>query len=50
MLNLDQGSEMIIFKSILTPFEAWSIFWAVGAVSKIGLSLKPDHHKQICFA
>jgi hypothetical protein len=38
---------MIIFKSILTTFKMSSLFEASGAVSKIGLSLKPNHQKQI---
>ncbi len=38
-MNLDQGSEIIIFDSILTTFEVSSIFEAAGTVSKIGSSL-----------
>jgi hypothetical protein len=44
---LDQGSKMIIFQSILTAFEASSIFEATGVVGKICLSLKLNHHGQI---
>jgi hypothetical protein len=42
--NLDQGSIMIIFESILPTFEA------VGEVTKIGLGLKLNYHGQIEFA
>jgi hypothetical protein len=35
---------MIIFESTLTTFEASFIFEAAGAVSKIGSSLKSNHH------
>ncbi len=45
--DLDQGREMITFKSILTTFEASYIFEAAGVVSKIGLSLKLFHQIQI---
>jgi hypothetical protein len=39
---------MIIFESTLTTFEAGFIFFeAAGAVSKIGSSLKSNHHWQI---
>jgi hypothetical protein len=37
----------MIFESALTIFEASFIFEAAGAVSKIGLSLKSNHHWQI---
>jgi hypothetical protein len=46
--DLDQDIEMIIFGSILTIFEASSTLFVVGgALAKIGLSLKSDHHRQI---
>ena len=38
---------MIIFESILTTFEASVMFWGIGALVKIGLSLKPSHQKQV---
>ncbi len=38
---------MIIFGSILTTFDVSFIFKAAEAVSKIGSSLKSNHHKQI---
>ncbi len=41
------GSEMIIFKSILTTFEASFILKSNGAVTKIGSSLKSNQHWQI---
>ncbi len=34
-ISLDQGSEMIIFESILTTFIAASFLAAAGAVAKI---------------
>ncbi len=43
----NDGSEMINFDLILTTFEASFIFEAAGAVVKIGLSLKSNHHLQI---
>jgi hypothetical protein len=42
--ELDQGSEMIIFKSTLTTFNVSSIF---EAAVKNGLSLKSNQHRQI---
>jgi hypothetical protein len=45
--DLDQDSEMIIFESILTTFEASFIFEAAGAVAKIDSSLILNHYKQI---
>jgi hypothetical protein len=44
--DLDQGSEMIIFQSVLSSFEASSIFEASGAVATIDLSQKLNHHKH----
>ncbi len=42
------GSEMIIFESTLTTYEASSIFWgSYSAVAKISSSLKSNHHKHI---
>jgi hypothetical protein len=38
---------MIIFGSILTPFESNSILEVAQAVLKIGLSLNPNHHREI---
>ncbi len=38
---------MIILGLILTTFDVSLIFEAAGAVSKIGSSLKSNHHKQI---
>jgi hypothetical protein len=43
-MNLNLGTEIIIFESILTAFEAISIF---KAVAKIGSSLKSNHRRQI---
>ena len=37
---------MIIFESLLTTFEARSLFEAAGVVSKIDMSLKPNYHSQ----
>ncbi len=48
--DLDLGSEMIIFDSILTPFEASFIFEAPGTGAKISSSLKLKHQKQIQLA
>ncbi len=39
-LDLDWGSEMVIFESILTTFTASVVLEAAGAVTKIGSSLK----------
>jgi hypothetical protein len=36
--DLDQGSEMILFESILTTFIVSVVFEAAGEVAKIGLS------------
>ena len=47
VMDLDQQSEMIIFKSILTTFEESVIFEAAGAVVKVSLSSKPYHHMQV---
>ena len=44
--DLDWQSEMIIFKSILTTFEASIIFKAAGAVVEIDSSLKPNHRYE----
>jgi hypothetical protein len=44
--DLNQSSEMIIFESLLTTFEASFIFEAAGAVAKIGSRLK-SKPKQI---
>ncbi len=38
---------MNIFESILTTFKPSIVLEAAGAVVQIGLSLKPNHHKQI---
>ena len=38
---------MIIFESFLTTFEAGSIFEAAGAVTKIGSSIKSNHHNKV---
>ena len=46
-LNLGKHSKMIIFESLVTTFEACGTLEAAGAVSNIGLSLKPNHRKQI---
>jgi hypothetical protein len=48
--DLDQGSKMIIFESILTTFKASSVFEAAGTLLKIGLRLKLNHHRQIWLA
>ena len=45
--GLELRSEMVIFESLLTPFEARSIFEAAGALVKIGTSLKSSHHNQM---
>ena len=47
VIDLDEESETIIFKSFLTPFEVSIIFKATGAVVKIGSSLKPNQYKQV---
>ncbi len=47
IINFDQGSKTIIFKSILTAFVVSIILDAAGAVAKISSSLKLNHHKQI---
>jgi hypothetical protein len=39
--------KLLIFEPILTPFEATIVFDAAGAVLKIGLSVKPNHHREI---
>jgi hypothetical protein len=38
---------MIIFGAILTTFKLNIVLEAVGAVLKIGLSLKPNHYQKI---
>jgi hypothetical protein len=43
--DLDQGSEIIIFESILTTFIASVFLAAPGAVANIGLSLKSNHYQ-----
>jgi hypothetical protein len=45
--NLDQGSEMIIFESILTIFWHSSFLEATRVVAKICLRLKSSHYNQI---
>ena len=40
-------ARWLSFESFLTTFEASSIFEAVGAQAKIGLTLKPNHLNQI---
>jgi hypothetical protein len=45
--DLDQGSKIIIFVSILTTFKANIISEVTSAVAKVGLSSKSNHHKQI---
>ncbi len=45
--DLDKRRELIIFESILTPFEASIVFDTAGAVLKISLSLKQNHHWEI---
>ena len=39
-INLDKRTEMVIFRSVLTPFEVSSVFGAAGLVAKIGSSIK----------
>jgi hypothetical protein len=48
--DLDQGSKMNIFESILTTFIANLNFRGTWAVAKIGSSLKLNYHKQIWLA
>ena len=38
---------MIIFESLLTAFEASSIFEAAGVEARMGRSLRPNHHNKI---
>ncbi len=45
--NLDQGSEMIILKSILTTFIASIVFRSCWGSRKNYSSLKSSHQKQI---
>jgi len=46
--DLDLQSKMVIFESNLTNFKFSAVFFvAAGAVVKIGLSLKPNHHKDM---
>ncbi len=43
--DLDLGSEMITFESILTTFIVSVVFFeAAWTVAKIGLSFKSNHH------
>jgi hypothetical protein len=44
--DLDQGSKVIIFETILTTFMAIIVFVGHWEVAKIGLSLKSNHDKQ----
>ena len=46
-VDLDWGSEMIIFELSFITFKATSFFEAAGAVAKIGSSLKSIYHFQI---
>jgi hypothetical protein len=48
--DFDQGSKIIIFLSILTTFIASIVFIGHWGSSKIGLSSKLNHHKQIQLA
>ena len=43
----DVDGSRYIFESLLTTFEASSIFEAVVPVAKIGLSLKPNNHNVV---
>ncbi len=43
----DLGSEMIIFESISTTFEASFILRPLGQYQKLAMCLKLFHHKQI---
>ncbi len=45
-MDLDYHKDMIICKSLLTTFKANLIIKAVGAVVKIGQSLKPNYNYQ----
>jgi hypothetical protein len=46
--DLDLGSEMNIYESILTTFEVSFIFFEADRVAgKIGSSFKSNHHRQI---
>ena len=44
-MDLDSRLEMIIFKSILTTFEASTIFW--GSWGSSGNQLKPTNYKIV---
>jgi len=46
-MNVDKLNEIIIFESLLTPFEASIIFEADMAVAKIGSSLNSNHHSKV---
>ncbi len=46
--DLDQGSQMNIFESILTAVIVSTVFR--GTVAKNGLSLKSNRHKEILLA
>jgi hypothetical protein len=43
--DFNKGSEMIIFELLLTTIKTTIIFEAVGAVEKIGSSLKPNNSR-----
>jgi hypothetical protein len=45
--DLDRRNEMIISMSFLITFEAFSIFQAAVAVSKLGSIKIPNHHKPV---
>ncbi len=46
--DLDDQLVLLIFESILTSFEGSIIFlMQLGAVLKIGFSLKPKHYQEI---
>jgi len=45
--DINKQSVMIIFESLLTPFEASCIFDTPAATARIILSLKPNPHNQV---
>jgi len=47
VMDLYWQSELLIFELILNSLNPASFLEATGAVLKIGLSIKPNHHQEI---
>ncbi len=46
-IEFHRFSEIIIFDSVLTPFDVNIVFWGNWGSGKIDLGLKSKHHLQI---